>query len=414
MKKLLFLVILIVIGIGFFVFNKKPALAPAPTFKEKSRVEVITSGVSVVGSDGISRNVLSGDEISVPATLTTDSTGKASIYLPDGSVARLDSSSSLIVDEASYDSKSGTLRVSLVLTLGRVWSKIIDLATPESRWKVETSYAIATVRGTAFGMGTDAKSSWVVGSSHVVGVAPKDPKTKKVLSEKEIALDENKAVYIDSAELSKKVNTFELKKVEPALILNSSDWIEDNKPKDKEIDLLIEKNKGQSQEILREQLIQKVFEKIGPIREEGELREEVQEERVSEQKTDESVEVKKEVEAVKVQEVLRPKVEVKIAPPAKAIIEGPTSLEVVPSQDLSRVLEGAQILFKAIAKFRDGTTKDVTDKVVWNVLGPIGTIKAGSFRAALSDQVSEYGEAPGAITAVFLSPEKELLGKTPV
>ena len=55
------------------------------------------------------------------------------------------------------------MRINLV---GQAWSKIISLATPDSVWEVRTSTAVATVRGTAFGMGTDGNP--VIGSENKV------------------------------------------------------------------------------------------------------------------------------------------------------------------------------------------------------------------------------------------------------
>ncbi len=128
------------------------------------------------------RELLTGDELSEGAVISVEKTGLANIHFPDGSAARLDGGTKLVIEKGTYDPKSDTLSVTLNLVWGRVWSKIVGLATPESHWEVKTSTAVATVRGTAFGVEyiEEGKSN-IVGYENKVEVTMIDPDTKKIL-----------------------------------------------------------------------------------------------------------------------------------------------------------------------------------------------------------------------------------------
>ena len=57
----------------------------------------------------------------------------------------------------------------------------------------------------------------------------------------------------------------------------------------------------------------------------------------------------------------------------------------------------------------------MTFEVVWQVIGPIGSIsKAGVFTAKLADSVAEFGEGSGVIVATWKNKNgsEEILGKT--
>ena len=100
------------------------------------------------------------------------------------------------MEESSFNANSGKLIVRINLVLGRAWSKIISLATPDSVWEVRTSTAVATVRGTAFGMEYADGKSTVIGSENKVAVNAVDPETKKALKQEEVLIEAGKFVEI--------------------------------------------------------------------------------------------------------------------------------------------------------------------------------------------------------------------------
>lgn len=147
--------------------------------------------------DAVSGEVLavleSGDTVSPGLRIVTGTQARASIQYPDGSEARMEPDTDITIEEASYDPKTETLVVRFSAHTGKVWSKIIELVTPESRWEVTTSQTVATVRGTAFGIEVDDSGTNVIGSENTVAVIPINPKTGQrddtatvVLSESDI------------------------------------------------------------------------------------------------------------------------------------------------------------------------------------------------------------------------------------
>ncbi len=156
-----------------------------PTFLQKSSkfseetilkpwIEVVASPVFVSNENGgLKRELKTGDEVEAGSFIEVAKRGEANIYFPDGSVARLDAETKLLIDAASYDPKSKTLVVKVQLLIGRVWSKIFSLATPESTWEVKTSNAVATVRGTSFSTKVNRRGvTSIAGGTNRVNVKP--------------------------------------------------------------------------------------------------------------------------------------------------------------------------------------------------------------------------------------------------
>ncbi|MCX6781922.1 MAG: FecR family protein [Candidatus Magasanikbacteria bacterium] len=143
-------------------------------------VEVVSEKVSVQTEEGW-QDLQTGDEIPDGATISTDLNGLANIHMPDGSSIQLDSNSEITLEQADYADDSDTLKVKIRLTAGRVWSKIMELATTDSYWEVKTSNAVASVRGTAFGMEYDDEETQIIGSENTVEVDALDPSTGQSL-----------------------------------------------------------------------------------------------------------------------------------------------------------------------------------------------------------------------------------------
>ncbi len=143
-------------------------------------IEVINGKVRIKAEDGW-QELQTGDEISNGSVISTDSTGLADIHMPDGSSVQLDSDSEITFEQADYIEDSDSLKVKIQLAAGRVWSKIIELATPESYWEVKTNNAVASVRGTAFGMEYNDEETQIIGSENTVEVEALDESTGESL-----------------------------------------------------------------------------------------------------------------------------------------------------------------------------------------------------------------------------------------
>ncbi len=149
------------------------------------------------------RELVTGDELTAGARVKTDTSGLIEIHLADGSVLRLDSNTELVLEDGQYNSENQSLIVRVNLLFGRVWSKVVGLATPESVWEIKTSNAVATVRGTAFGVEFIDGVSNVIGSENQVAVAPIDPTTNKAIAEAEVLVGPEKFVEIRPEKIRK-------------------------------------------------------------------------------------------------------------------------------------------------------------------------------------------------------------------
>ena len=135
----------------------------------------IVSTVSVnfvVASDGVI--VKKDDEI------TTDDTGSADIYFSDGSITHIDPGTTVRLEkmEVAKNDKDGTFTSILMrLNVGKIWSKVVRLAS-NSSFDVKTTSAIAGVRGTEYGVEADSSGGLkeiVVLSGDVDVTNPENP-----------------------------------------------------------------------------------------------------------------------------------------------------------------------------------------------------------------------------------------------
>lgn len=159
-------------------------------------VEILAGSASIKQSDGSLIEIKSGDEVPDGAVIVTDDKGLVEVHLPDGSTVQLDASSEAKFDQAQFDDSSETLRVRITLATGKIWSKIIELATPESYWEVKTTNAVAAVRGTAFGMEYADGDTQIIGSENTVDVQAIDPENNGAAIDAPVKVLPNKILII--------------------------------------------------------------------------------------------------------------------------------------------------------------------------------------------------------------------------
>jgi len=103
-------------------------------------------------------------------TITTGAGGSVDIYFSDGSITHLTEASVLEIKTDSKveenDSDNLITKIRIKLLSGKIWNKVARLAS-SSEFNVETTTAIAGVRGTEFGL--DENNRLVVLSGEVVG-----------------------------------------------------------------------------------------------------------------------------------------------------------------------------------------------------------------------------------------------------
>ena len=404
--------IVLVLGLGGYVaFGRSQSnkVVTAPELK-KPWVEVLSSRVSLwnTSTNTETRELKTGDEVGVGSTLHVDTNGLANIYFPNGSVVRLDKDTTLTITEASYDSSNDSVAVKLSLSLGRVWSKVVSLVTPDSVWEVETANTVVTVRGTAFGVqvAKNGKST-VVGSEGKVA-AKKKNQTEEVFVTADTFLTVEKAATTTEKLVLKVFNDE----------ISHDEWVKINRVEDKKIETRVEALRagGKTETEVREQFRLELQEKF---RAEVETRrEEIKADEVitpgikPETKTD--VEVK--TPAVTPKKVI-PKVETKIeVKPQVTTSLSVKSIEIAkPARDVLK--EGDVMSLRANAVLSDGTLRDISSEVVWKVVGPIGSIpRAGSFAAKLSGDSIEVGTGKGFIVVTWKDAKsgEEFLAQTTV
>lgn len=182
----LLLVVLSIAGPLFFErwFPKKDEaslalLIPSEENAGRPWIEILTPTVSARREGKTPYPLASGDELDSDMMIAADRTGNANIHFQDGSIARIDHDTEFALEAGTYAKSDRTLVVTMTLTSGRIWSRIMELATPASLWEVKTANAVAVVRGTAFGVEYENGKSRVIGVENEVTVIPLDPKTKK-------------------------------------------------------------------------------------------------------------------------------------------------------------------------------------------------------------------------------------------
>lgn len=190
-------------------------------------IEVVV--VSVYKKQGESwQDLKTGDQLKNGDIVKTDDSGLANIYMPDGSVARLDSGTEIVITQADYEEAPKTIKVQIKLIAGRIWSKIVELSTNESYWEVETANAVAAVRGTAFGVEYENDETMIVGWENTVEVQSIDMYSGKksnpvlILANKVLRINETTARTSEGA--SEEIFEDRVEDLSPEV--KSSSWIE--------------------------------------------------------------------------------------------------------------------------------------------------------------------------------------------
>lgn len=466
MKKLIIaLVAVVILGVGFlFLRDQASKDVGAPWIDvEAGTVALFDSQTGEYLGDAVS-----GSDVIAPVLLVASDDAAAVLYFSDGSEARLDVGAEVLVEEASYDESTDTLVAKMYISAGGIWSKIIELATPESSWEVETATAVATVRGTAFGIHVDGDASTVYGSQHDVSWIPVDKETRERLDEIGLLVTTDEVVTVTPESIKEaRERNAELIVKKYGVDLVRSAWATNNEVRDEQIEQIrreVKDSVGEVKEILRDRIEERRQEVKQQIKLRQEERTEVippamQQrvmERIEERKDqlERTPEVRKEVirdvvkeridtrvEAVQTiqqknidtqveqKKVVTPVVEAKVIQEAvkEPVVEsrvssgssGGGTSSVAPAQVVKAVslsvsrlnpdakpIEGVALPFVAVATFADGTTRDVTKLAEWKALGPIGSFTApGIFMPYVLEVERERGVVKGSVVASWVQSE---------
>lgn len=135
--------------VGFFV-TLAVFSAHAADKKAAGSVAFLEGEASVVRGGGGSALAV-GSPLYDGDRLKTASGARLEAKLADGSILRLAPGSELKLEEAKFaKGDTGTKKVKLSLTFGRVWASVTKLFGSDSEFQVTTDNAVAGVRGTRF------------------------------------------------------------------------------------------------------------------------------------------------------------------------------------------------------------------------------------------------------------------------
>lgn len=357
-----------------------------------------------------------GDSVLEGMVLKSDLLGKAVIHYPEGSELRLEKETIIKIEKGSFDTQNDSLKVRVELVVGRVWSKIIELATPDSEWEVKTANAVATVRGTAFGMESDKKKKTkIIGSENNVQIGIRNAKNN--ISEKtDLMVVKDKVVEITDEAAGKLLS---LKKSGEEIISSSTlrqfiterstsvsdlqdGWIKDAQSKDdlirQRVDTLKRSNTNKqdfrnklredARKVLRDKLEQAKDLKV--------------ENDVIDKSADSPIQKPIQNEIIPIKEV--------DSVPAPLDLSK-ASLEITTKATKLDVTEGEELQYLAFLVMSDGTRKDVTTSVKWNVIGYIGVIdSSGRLITKILPEATEYELVLGSVEAIFTDSRVSIKG----
>ncbi len=366
-----------------------PPSVPVATEKQlHAWIEIQTPHV-FTANDANKKELHNGDEILKGDTIQSDATSHATLHFPDGSLVRVQPDTKITLTEETFNKDSGTLTMRLRLWTGRVWCKVVNLATPNSLWEVKTSNAIAAVRGTAFGVEFKNGISRVMVTEHKVSVGIIDPKTERVLREEVVIVTTNTFMSIGDQQVSAMAASEKVLVPQPMTpTMLKENWVQESKKADEQLDKKLQNltpvesksNSNKLQKSDRDMIRKEMF--LKPLEEIQQLRDKKVTEPVSEPTVAPSTE------------------KVSPAPVASSVQPKSLAIQAITAVPLVGVIEGTPISLTATLSMSDGTKRNVTASAEWSVDGPIGKIiKPGVFIPELGNAVSELGEGDGTINA---------------
>ena len=425
MKKIIIAVIVVALVILAWLYliprdNPLTLPLPADTTANRPWIEVESDEVVRVDQSGaVLDTFATGDMVEEGVIISTDAKGSANIYFADGSTLRIDPNTKLTITEGTFDEETGSLRVKVALSVGKVWSKITALVGAESHWEVNTGTAVATVRGSAFGTEVTVDGeTLIVGSEHDVFVAPIDPETGDLIDDAWVVVGEKETLNFRK-EIIKQIKDLkpEERKVGATKLLARQlrgedhplgDWARHNEAEDVAIREKVRelKDSGLDGRELRSEIRTYLRSDQGTQDFETEL-ELASPERLENVRLESDQEPK----SSEVELIPQPSAPVPVRP--KAQIE---SLQIIKDTAGLKLVEGGTIEFKAVLVLSDGSKKSVTGLVDWQVVGSIGRMqKPGVFEAVLGNDVSEIGTAFGAVTARYTADDgKDFIAKSEI
>lgn len=142
----------LVMGGGGVAVWAKSVTDPIAPKERKATLHIDKGTVELRDSkDAAPRKGSEGDLLTEGMVVKVGKDSQAELRFFDASVARLAADTELTIAKLEHDPKKPTEdKVNLMVDVGRVWSRVLNLLSLNAEYKVQSSTTVATVRGTAF------------------------------------------------------------------------------------------------------------------------------------------------------------------------------------------------------------------------------------------------------------------------
>jgi len=147
MKKLLVVFLLVVAGVGAFLYF--PRGGTTTSAQNAATLAILNTAIEGARSGSAFSPALDGEIYATGDLVRANVDGRAILTFFDGSSLSVDPGSQVKVIALNRVSTDG-IQVTIEQSLGRSWQSVQKLKTPDSRYEVRTPSTTAIVRGTAF------------------------------------------------------------------------------------------------------------------------------------------------------------------------------------------------------------------------------------------------------------------------
>ena len=147
MKKLLVVLLLIVLGVGAFLYF--PRGGSVTSASNAATLAILNTAIDGARAGAAFVPALDGEIYATGDLVRANVDGRAVLTFFDGSSLSVDPGSQVKVVALNRVSADG-IQVTIEQSLGRSWSSVQKLKTPDSRYEVRTPSTVAVVRGTGF------------------------------------------------------------------------------------------------------------------------------------------------------------------------------------------------------------------------------------------------------------------------
>jgi hypothetical protein len=146
-KKLLVVLLLIVFGVGAFLYF--PRGGAVTSASNAATLAILNTAIEGARAGSAFAPALDGEVYATGDLVRANVDGRAVLTFFDGSSLSVDPGSQVKVVALNRVSSDG-IQVTIDQSLGRSWSSVQKLKTPDSRYEVRTPSTVAVVRGTGF------------------------------------------------------------------------------------------------------------------------------------------------------------------------------------------------------------------------------------------------------------------------